>query len=35
MRTTLKIDVQMVAEARRITGVSEKAILVWGRGRES
>ena len=29
MRTILKIDGQMVAEAQRITGVSEKAILVW------
>ncbi len=28
MRTTLNIDDQLLAEARRITGVSEKAALV-------
>lgn len=28
MRTTLNIDDQLLAEAQRITGVSEKSILV-------
>ena len=28
MRTTLNIDEQLLAEAQRITGVSEKAVLV-------
>ena len=28
MRTTLNLDVQLLAEAQRVTGVSEKATLV-------
>ena len=28
MRTTLNLDVQLLAEAQRLTGVSEKATLV-------
>ncbi len=28
MRTTLNIDDELLAEAKRITGVSEKAVLV-------